>query len=389
MRKYGRKFANGIRRKLTVMARTVGQAHQAAAKAKPQRSNSTKMVALNRMREGRTPTQLSKEMNIPVRTLAHWKKVSKDDGMWTGAAGDSGMARPAKRKTVPGSGGHNRKVTEDLKKKIKQKLRYHPFLTPCGLQQEIPELRTIAQRTIRDVICRELKIPSRVAAKKPFLTKAQKLRRLDWAQRHRRWSRVKWAKVLWSDETHVELWKGAQVNMRVRRTSSVSRYHPRFVMRTVKHPPKLMIWASFGNGKLGNLYFVEANAKMNAKMYKEVLQKHLRKSMTKTGCSIFMQDGAPCHKARKIMAWLDASGVPIMDWVGQSCDQNPIENMWGRLKRIVATYPAASNLDELAANIKKAWRELAKDTEYLQTLTTSMPSRVAAVIAAKGDVTKY
>ena len=63
--------------------------------------------------------------------------------------------------------------------------------------------------------------------------------------------------------------------------------------------------------------------------------------------------------------------------------------MWGRLKRIVATYPAASNLDELAANIKKAWRELAKDTEYLQTLTTSMPSRVAAVIAAKGDVTKY
>ena len=68
---------------------------------------------------------------------------------------------------------------------------------------------------------------------------------------------------------------------------------------------------------------------------------------------------------------------------------NPIENKWGRLKRLVARYPAATNLDELAKNIRKAWRKLARDTEYLQTLTDSMPSRIAAVIEAKGDVTKY
>ena len=68
-------------------------------------------------------------MRIPVRTLARWKKASKDDGMWTGADGDCSMARPAKRKTVPGSGGHNRKVTAVLKRKIKQKLRSYPFLT--------------------------------------------------------------------------------------------------------------------------------------------------------------------------------------------------------------------------------------------------------------------
>ena len=150
-----------------------------------------------------------------------------------------------------------------------------------------------------------------------------------------------------------------------------------------------MVWASFGNGKLGDIYFVEPNAKMNAKMYKEVLQRHLRKSMNKTGCSTFMQDGAPCHKARKIMLWLDDSGVPVLDWVGQSCDQNPIENLWTRLKKILRTYPAASNLDELAKNIRRAWRELGRDTEYIQRLTNSMPARIAAVTDAKGDVTKY
>ena len=101
------------------MARTVGKAAKAAqATAKLQRSNSTKMVALNRMRDGATPTQLNKEMKIPIRTLARWKKDAKDAGSWVGAAGDSGLARPAKRKSDPGSGGHNSKVSEDVKKKI-------------------------------------------------------------------------------------------------------------------------------------------------------------------------------------------------------------------------------------------------------------------------------
>ena len=98
------------------------------------------------------------------------------------------MARLDKRKTDPGSGGHNRKITEVLKKKIKRKLERNPFLTSHGLQVAIPELRQVSKRAISRVVTEELKIPSRRAAKKPFLTAAQKLRRLDWAKRHQRWS---------------------------------------------------------------------------------------------------------------------------------------------------------------------------------------------------------
>ena len=39
---------------------------------------------------------------------------------------------------------------------------------------------------------------------------------------------------------------------------------------------KLMIWAAFGNSGLGSLYFVKPNANMNAEMYIEVLEKHLK-----------------------------------------------------------------------------------------------------------------
>ena len=150
-----------------------------------------------------------------------------------------------------------------------------------------------------------------------------------------------------------------------------------------------MIWAAFGNGRLGRLYFVAKNQKMNADMYREVLRKHLRPSLRMTGCSVFMQDGAPCHTARLIKEWFEDNDVNVLDWVGQSCDLNPIENLWRGLNRIIGKMPTCSNLTQLAKQITKAWKKLGKDTALLTSLTDSMPRRVEAVIQADGDVTKY
>ena len=111
--------------------------------------------------------------------------------------------------------------------------------------------------------------------------------------------------------------------------------------------------------------------------------------MNNTGCSVFMQDGAPCHKAKSVMKWLSDHDVKLLEWIGNSPDCNPIENLWVELKKIVRTYPAASNLDELRRNISKAWKQLGRDTQYLTSLTNSMNNRIAEVIAASGDVTKY
>ena len=51
---------------------------------------------------------------------------------------------------------------------------------------------------------------------------------------------------------------------------------------------KLMICEAFRNSCLTSLYFVKPNAKMNAEVYIEVFEKHLKKSMRKTGCSIII-----------------------------------------------------------------------------------------------------
>ena len=112
------------------------------------------------------------------------------------------MARPAKRKSNPGTSTKNRKVMED-------KLVKNPFLTASRKQQS----RRVCQNSI------------------------------------------------------------------------IFGYDPRFVLRMVKHPPKLMIWAAFGNSRLGDIYFVAPNKKINAQMYRQVLRHHLKKSMEKTRCS--------------------------------------------------------------------------------------------------------
>ena len=93
--------------------------------------------------------------------------------------------------------------------------------------------------------------------------------------------------------------------------------------------------------------------------------------------------------SRSSMKWLEENDIEVLDWVGQSCDLNLIENCWTRLKQIIADMPACKNLDKLIKTIAKAWKKLDKDTAYLTALTDSMSQHVVVIIEANGKVIKY
>jgi transposase len=62
---------------------------------------------------------------------------------------------------------------------------------------------------------------------------------------------------------------------------------------------------------------------MNQHIYYDVLKDPLLPFMEINRTTKFLQDGAPCHKAKKVM---------VINWPGNSPDLNPIENAWNYIK---------------------------------------------------------
>ncbi len=94
---------------------------------------------------------------------------------------------------------------------------------------------------------------------------------------------------------------------------------------------------------------------------------------------IFQQDLAPTYTAK---SWFNDHGVGVLDWPANSPDLNPIENLWGIVKRKMRN-KRPKNADELKATVKETWASIPHK------LITSTPRRFETVIKAKGAPTKY
>ena len=83
-------------------------------------------------------------------------------------------------------------------------------------------------------------------------------------------------------------------------STEIEPYSTQYTEKIVKHPGKVMVWGSIsGVGGHGGLYFLPKYVTMAADRYIDVLNEHLLKIFNIHGCSTFMQDSAPCHKAKK------------------------------------------------------------------------------------------
>jgi hypothetical protein len=238
------------------------------------------------------------------------------------------------------------------------------------------------------------------AKKRPKLTKEHAKLRLEWAKNHKDWTFTEWSKVIWSDESSIELGKGQQQPWVFHLNQLGEKWKKEYIKPYTKGKGLcIMIWAAIWGSAHSEITFLERDFESkkqgySAKSYLEVLEANLF-SIWEPGLE-FMQDNAPIHSARQIQQWFKDNGIPLMKWPPFSPDLNPIEHAWAKLKELIYKLDPElaairGNNEEVRATfmrlIEKAWEELGQD--YFDGLIRSMDSRVNAVLLAKGWYTKY
>ena len=282
--------------------------------------------------------------------------------------------------------GRPQKVSPRAARKLARDAQENPRKTSRDLQADLAAAGTKVHRTTVRRVLNNAGLYGRVARKKPLLKKKHREARLQFAKSHVDKPAAYWEKVLWSDETKIELF-GQNEQRYVWRKPNTA-FQEKNLVPTVKHGGgSIMVWGCFASSGTGNLAHVKGI--MNSAGYQEILASNVAPSVKslKLGRSwLFQQDNDPKHTSKSTQQWFKTHKMKVLEWPSQSPDLNPIEMLWGDLKRAVhERHP--SNLEELRRWCEVEWAKIPR--ERCQNLVNGYRKRLLDVIAAKGGPTKY
>lgn len=245
-------------------------------------------------------------------------------------------------------------------------------------------LPKLCENTIRSRIKECSELNSYWAYKKPFISVANKRKRLAWAKSHINWTPEQWRKVLWTDESPFVL----RFNRRKRVWRMHNeRYSQNCLVGTIKHDKKINVWGAFCYHGIGYLHRIRGI--MDGYIYLDILEDPMLASadlLFGRENFLFQQDNDPKHTAIIVRQWFLDNNIEKIDWPAQSPDLNPIENLWSILDTMVSKRKV-NNEEELFNCLNEAWKSI--PLSILHNLVDSMPRRCKVVIDAKGGNTKY
>ncbi len=318
---------------------------------------------MGRHRSGQGYKNISATLKVPKSTVASiilkWKTF--------------GTTRTLPRAGCPA------KLSYRGRRALVREVKKNPKITVAELQRCIREMGESCRNSTIPAALHQSGLYGRVARRKPLLS-------ARYMKKHLKDSKMVTNKILWSDETKIELF-GLNSKRYVWRKPGTA-HHLSNTVPTVKNGVgSIMLWGCFSAAGTGRLVAIEG--KMNAAKYRDILDENLLQSAQDLRLGrrfTFQQDNDPKHTAKITKEWLHNNSVTVLEWPSQSPDLNPIEHLWRDLKMSVHQR-LPSNLTELERICKEEWQRIPKSR--CEKLVASFPKRLMAVLNQKGASTKY
>ena len=139
---------------------------------------------------------------------------------------------------------------------------------------------------------------------KPFLRTCHKQSRLRYAKAHLDQPASFWKKVLWTDETKIELFGHNKGRYAWRKKNTA--FEGKHLLPTVKFGGgSIMLWGCVASAGTGNLVKVEG--RMDSSQYQQILANNVHESVTKLKLRrgwILQQDNDPKHCSKSTKAFI-------------------------------------------------------------------------------------
>ncbi|EIE79977.1 hypothetical protein RO3G_04682 [Rhizopus delemar RA 99-880] len=166
-------------------------------------------------------------------------------------------------------GGRPSIVAESTRRYIKRQVLTGCLKTAKDVQMKLEELGHPMSYQSAINVLHSVEIYAEIKKKKPLLTEKHKKARLTWAKKHQYWTVHDWRRVIFSDETKINIWGSDGCKYYWKR--KCDRLQPHHIDVTVKHGGGgLMLWGcitSEGPGYACQIY----NGTMNSEVYQEIL----------------------------------------------------------------------------------------------------------------------